>query len=168
MSEKKEINNKEKRELGYELSFFYYSNFDGEFFILLEAKRGLSSNKIMEVKKMKTENVNQEQEITKLNRNILKISDRIDMFFMNFYEHRKIIKFRIESNELLISKLCANLEMVERMCSILFNWWSLKIGKEERMLLYPYLGKDAEIPDMFLEQKTQIEENCMYKNDKND
>ena len=39
----------------------------------------------------------------------------------------------------------------------------LKIGKEERMLLYPYLGKDAEIPDMFLEQKTQIEENCMYK-----
>lgn len=117
---------------------------------------------------MKTENVNQEQEITKLNRNILKISDRIDMFFMNFYEHRKIIKFRIESNELLISKLCANLEMVERMCSVLFNWWFLKIGKEERMLLYPYLGNDAEIPDMFLEQKTQIENNCIYKNDKND
>ena len=105
---------------------------------------------------MKTENASQEETITKLNRNILKISDQIDMFFMNFYEHRKIIKFRIESNELLISKLCANLEMVERMCSILFNWWFLKIGKEERMLLYPYLGKDSEIPDMFLEQKSKL------------
>ena len=50
LSEIKEIKNKEKREFDYEL-FFYYSNFDGEFFILLEAKRGLSSNKIMEVKK---------------------------------------------------------------------------------------------------------------------
>jgi hypothetical protein len=51
LSEIKEIKNKEKREFDYELSFFYYSNFDGEFFILLEAKQVLSSNKIMEVKK---------------------------------------------------------------------------------------------------------------------
>ena len=33
---------------------------------------------------MKTENVNQEESITRLNRNILKISDQIEMFFANF------------------------------------------------------------------------------------
>ena len=128
----------------------------------------IKKTKIKEGDNMKTENASQEEMITKLNRNIIKISDRMDRFFMNFYEHRKIIKFSIESNELLIKKLCANLEMVERMCSVLFDWWFLKIGEKERKLLYPYFGTNSKIPDMFLEQKTQIEENCMYKNGKND
>ena len=112
---------------------------------------------------MKTENVNQEENNTRLNRNILKISDQIEMFFANFYEHRKLINYRMESNELLISKLCANMEMIERMLSIMFNWWFLKIGKNERKLMYPYFENGSKLPDMFAEQKTQIEEDCILK-----
>jgi len=62
---------------------------------------------------MKKKIVNQEENNTRLNRDILKISDQIGMFLMNFYEHRKQINYRMESNELLISKLCANMEMTE-------------------------------------------------------
>ena len=118
---------------------------------------------------MKTENSSQEESFTKLNRNILKISDQIEMFLMNFYKHRKQISFRMDSNEILIKKLCANLEMVERMCSVLFNWWFLKIGKNERKLMYPYFENGSKLPDMFAEQKTQIEEDCsMYKTEEMD
>ena len=117
---------------------------------------------------MKTEKASQEEMITKLNRNILKIRDQIDMFFMNFYEHRKRINYRMESNELLISNLCSNMEMIERMLSIMFNWWFLKIGKNERKLMYPYFENGSKLPDMFAEQKTQIEEDCMYKTEEMD
>ena len=117
---------------------------------------------------MKTENASQEKMIARLNRNILKISDQIGMFLMNFYEHRKQINYRMESNELLISKLCANMEMIERMLSIMFNWWFLKIGKNERKLMYPYFENGSKLPDMFAEQKTQIEKDCINKNDEID
>ena len=116
---------------------------------------------------MKKKIVNQEENNTRLNRNILKISDQIEMFFANFYEHRKRINYRMESNELL-SKLCANMEMIERMLSVMFNWWFLKIGKNERKLMYPYFENGSKLPDMFAEQKTQIKEDCMYKTEEMD
>ena len=117
---------------------------------------------------MKTENVNQEESIARLNRNILKISDQIEMFFANFYEHRKQIKYRMGSNELLISKLCANMEMIERMLSVMFDWWILKIGRNERKLMYSYFENGSKLPDMFAEQKTQIEKDCVYKTEEMD
>ena len=112
---------------------------------------------------MKKKIVNQEENNTRLNRNILKISDQIGMILMNFYEHRKQINYRMESNELLISKLCANMEMIERMFSVMFNWWFLKIGKNDRKLMYPYFENGSKLPDMFAEQKTQIDEDCILK-----
>jgi len=112
---------------------------------------------------MKKKIINQEENNTRLNRDILKIRDQIEMFFANFYEHRKLINYRMESNELLISKLCANMEMIERMLSVMFNWWFLKIGKNDRKLMYPYFENGSKLPDMFAEQKTQIEEDCILK-----
>ena len=117
---------------------------------------------------MKTENESQEEMITRLNRDIKKMSDQIEMFFANFYEHRKRINYRMESNELLISKLCSNMEMIERMLSAMFNWWFLKIGKNDRKLMYPYFENGSNLPDMFAEQKTQIEKDCMYKTEEMD
>ena len=90
------------------------------------------------------------------------------MFLANFYEHRKLINYRMESNELLISKLSANMEMIERMLNIMFNWWFLKIGKNERKLMYPYFENASKLPDMFAEQKTQIEKDCINENDEID
>jgi len=50
----------------------------------------------------------------------------------------------------------------------MFNWWFLKIGKNERKLMYPYFENGSKLPDMFAEQKTQIEEDCMYKTEEMD
>lgn len=68
------------------------------------------------------------------------------------------MKNEMKSMKMFIKKASANLEMTERMLSVMFNWWFTKIGEKDKKLLYAFFEKGFKLPDLFAEEKSQIEE----------
>lgn len=79
------------------------------------------------------------------------------------HEHTKRMNFFVKFSQPFIRKSYANLEVIEQMLSVWFNYMVVKMDATEKRLFFQDLSKYAKLPDDFAELKTEMKKYYDYR-----
>ena len=79
------------------------------------------------------------------------------------HEHTKRMNFFVKFSQPFIKKSYANLEVIEQMLSVWFNYMVVKMDEKEKRLFFEELAKYAKLPDDFAEVKTEMQKYYDYR-----
>ena len=79
------------------------------------------------------------------------------------HEHTKRMNFFVKFSQPFIRKSYANLEVIEQMLSVWFNYMVVKMDKAEKRLFFQDLSKYAKLPDDFAELKAEMKKYYDYR-----
>lgn len=79
------------------------------------------------------------------------------------HEHTKRMNFFVKFSQPFIRKSYANLEVIEQMLSVWFNYMVVKMDVTEKRLFFQDLSKYAKLPDDFAELKAEMKKYYDYR-----
>ena len=79
------------------------------------------------------------------------------------HEHTKRMNFFVKFSQPFIKKSYANLEVIEQMLSVWFNYMVDKMDEKEKRLFFEDLAKYAKLPDDFAEVKIEMQKYYDYR-----
>ncbi len=79
------------------------------------------------------------------------------------HEHTKRMNFFVKFSQPFIKKSYANLEVIEQMLSVWFNYMVVRMDSTEKRLFFEDLAKYAKLPKDFAEVKTEMQKYYDYR-----
>ena len=79
------------------------------------------------------------------------------------HEHTKRMNFFVKFSQPFIKKSYANLEIIEQMLSVWFNYMVVKMDATEKRLFFQDLSKYAKLPEDFAEVKSEFQKYYDYR-----
>ena len=79
------------------------------------------------------------------------------------HEHTKRMNFFVKFSQPFIRKSYANLEVIEQMLSVWFNYMVVKMDATEKRLFFESFSKYAKLPDDFAEVKSELQKYYDYR-----
>ena len=101
--------------------------------------------------------------ITKQNKDDWAIKNETTTLLDAIHEHTKRMNFFVKFSQPFIKKSYANLEVIEQMLSVWFNYMVVKMDATEKRLFFQDLSKYAKLPEDFAEVKTELQKYYDYR-----
>jgi len=79
------------------------------------------------------------------------------------HEYTKRMNFFVKFSQPFIKKSYANLEIIEQMLSVWFNYMVVKMDATEKRLFFEGLSKYAKLPEDFAEVKSELQKYYDYR-----
>ena len=79
------------------------------------------------------------------------------------HEHTKRMNFFVKFSQPFIKKSYANLEVIEQMLSVWFNYMVVRMDSTEKRLFFEDLAKYVKLPKDFAEVKTEMQKYYDYR-----
>ena len=101
--------------------------------------------------------------ITKKNKDDWAIKNETTTLLDAIHEHTKRMNFFVKFSQPFIKKSYANLEIIEQMLSVWFNYMVVKMDATEKRLFLESLSKYAKLPEDFAEVKSELQKYYDYR-----
>ena len=101
--------------------------------------------------------------ITKKNKDDWAIKNETTTLLEAIHEHTKRMNFFVKFSQPFIKKSYANLEVIEQMLSVWFNYMVVRMDSTEKRLFFEDLAKYVKLPKDFAEVKTEMQKYYDYR-----